>query len=227
MTPNLYAKLSKQITRQTAERAAYQSDIEALQPSIDSAQAWVDACQASVDAAQAKLTAAQARPDDAPEDWQAPDTTAQQDALNAATATLESAKADLATPTAKKAELQSHVSALDASLAQCQAEIDAGGIALTQAEVDAVANAPVVPAEVTYRQAKTFMELTPDATHGDMWLAALAAANAIPDSAQRIIMRNFITDSQVYEREKVHAMCGLLGMTPAQADQMMVAAAKL
>ena len=85
----------------------------------------------------------------------------------------------------------------------------------------------VVPEEVTKRQAKTLMELTPNAAHGNLWLAAIAAAEAIQDPAQRIVTRNYIVDSQVYERDRVHGMCALLGMTPAQADQMMVSAKKL
>lgn len=85
----------------------------------------------------------------------------------------------------------------------------------------------VVPEELSKRQAKTLMELTPDATHGNMWLAALAAAEAIPDPVQRVVTRNYIADSQVYQRQRVHAMCGLLGLTPAQADQMILAASKL
>ena len=85
----------------------------------------------------------------------------------------------------------------------------------------------VVPEEISYRQAKTLMELTPNATHGNMWLAALAAAEAIQDPVQRIVVRNYIVDSQVYERARVHAMCNMLGMTAAQADQMIVAASKL
>lgn len=84
-----------------------------------------------------------------------------------------------------------------------------------------------VPAEVTKRQAKTLMELTPNATHGNMWLAALAAAEAIADPVQRVVVRNYIADSQVYERARVHGLCSMLGMTTAQADQMMVAASKL
>lgn len=84
-----------------------------------------------------------------------------------------------------------------------------------------------VPAEISYRQAKTFMELTPNAAHGNMWLAALAAAEAIPDPVQRVVVRNYIADSQVYERARVHGMCSMLGMTPAQADQMILAASKL
>ena len=85
----------------------------------------------------------------------------------------------------------------------------------------------VIPEEVTYRQAKTLMELTPNAQHGNMWLAAIAAAEAIQDPVTRIVTRNYIQDSQVYERARVHGMCALLGMTATQADQMMVAASKL
>ena len=108
--------------------------------------------------------------------------------------------------------------AYDAKTQQC-AWVD-GKWAVTELPV-------VVPEEISYRQAKTLMELTPNATHGNMWLAALAAAEAIPDPVQRIVVRNYIADSQVYERARVHGMRSMLGMTSAQADQMMVAASKL
>ncbi len=143
----------------------------------------------------------------------------------------------------KLAEIGAAINAATlAALTTAQAEADAAKAALSKVEAErdaaiaerdaliAAANpvdADGVPSQVTYRQAKTLMELTPNAQHGNMWLAAIAAAEAIPDAAQRIVTRNYIVDSQVYERARVHGLCAMLGMTPEQADQMMVAAAKL
>lgn len=124
MTPQLFAKLNAQIGRQTIELADYANRIKALQPGIDIAQAWVDSCQASADKAQAALDAAQARPADAPEDWQPPDTPAQQDALQAAQANLSAAQADLAVPTGAQATLQASADALEAAIAQCRAGLE-------------------------------------------------------------------------------------------------------
>lgn len=137
MTPQLYTKLTAQIERQQPELAAYQAQADALQPTIDSAQQWVDACQAQVDKISAAINALRERPADAPEDWQAPDTSAQQAALDAATDTLNQALKDLAAPTAVQAGLLERAAALRAAIGQCEAALAASGVTMTPAEVDA------------------------------------------------------------------------------------------
>ena len=83
-----------------------------------------------------------------------------------------------------------------------------------------------VPVRVTRRQAKNVMELTPHPA-GNLWLGALAAAAAIPDAQARIVTTNYLTESLYFEREKVQALAvGLMGMTEAQVDQLMIAASK-
>lgn len=85
-----------------------------------------------------------------------------------------------------------------------------------------------IPQQVTRRQAKTVMELTPNAEHGDLWLAALAAANNIPDAQAKVVTVNYLQESLYFEYDKVVAMAQqLLGMTEEQVAQMFVAAAKL
>jgi len=84
-----------------------------------------------------------------------------------------------------------------------------------------------VPTRVSKRQAKTLMELTPHSTHGNLWNAALAAAGAIADPAARIVTTNYLVESQWYERDRVQAMRSMLGMSAEQADQLLIAAAKL
>ena len=129
-------------------------------------------------------------------------------ALTAAQAEADTARAALATVEAER----------DAAIAERDALIAA----------NATVDADGVPNQVTKRQGKTLMELTPNATHGNLWTAALAAIDAMTDATQRVVMRNYLIDSQVYERERVRQMAtALFGMTPEQADQMMIAAAKL
>lgn len=85
-----------------------------------------------------------------------------------------------------------------------------------------------VPTRVTKRQAKTLLELTPDATHGNLWQRALAVAGAIPDTQQRVVVTNYLVESQFYERDRVHQLAAsLLGMTAEQVDQMLIAAAAI
>jgi hypothetical protein len=85
-----------------------------------------------------------------------------------------------------------------------------------------------IPQSVPRRQAKTVMELTPDTNHGNLWLAALAAAGAIPDASQRIITTNYLLESLYFEHPKVSQLAiGLLGMKQAQVDALFVASAKL
>lgn len=84
-----------------------------------------------------------------------------------------------------------------------------------------------VPQQVTRRQAKTLMELTPHQA-GNLWLAALAAAEAIPDAQTRIVTVNYLMESLHFEYPQVLTMAqSLLGMTSAQVDAMFIAAAKL
>ena len=125
-----------------------------------------------------------------------------------------------------KATADAELVALKQTLATVAGERDAA-----RAELEAVKAPPVdadgVPSEVTKRQGKTLMELTPHPA-GNLWLAALAAIETMQDATQRIVLRNYLIDSQVYERARVRQMAGaLFGMTEAQADQMMVEAAKL
>jgi len=85
-----------------------------------------------------------------------------------------------------------------------------------------------VPQQVTRRQAKTLMELTPNAAHGNLWQAALAAANAIPDAQTRVVTVNYLMESLHFEYPRVLAMASqLLGMTAPQVDAVFIAADKL
>jgi hypothetical protein len=84
-----------------------------------------------------------------------------------------------------------------------------------------------VPQSVTRRQAKTIMELSPHPA-GNLWIAALAAANAIHDAQTRIVTVNYLLESLNFEYPTVLAMASqLLGMTATQVDALFVAAAKL
>ncbi len=134
-----------------------------------------------------------------------------------ALATIEARDAEI---TALKASQQTIETERDAALAQAAA---------LQAQLDAIHPPAIngVPQVVSKRQAKTLMELTPHPA-GNLWIAANEAAEAITDSAQRIITVNYLRDSQVYEYQRVLPMAqSLLGMTAAQVDQMFIAADKL
>lgn len=222
MTPQLYVKLSAQIARQTPEAEALEAQAAALQPGIDSAQAWLDSCQASHDSATAALTAAQASPEGAPEDWQAPDTAAQQAAVTAASITLESAKTDLAKAKAPQDVATAHAAQIRAAIAQCQAAIDAGGLVMTDAEMDAIRNAPVVPRAVTMRQARL-------ALLGAGALAGVdAAINAMPEPTRSAARIEWEYSQEVQRHNGFVAALGpALGMSSAQIDALFVAAAKL
>lgn len=124
--------------------------------------------------------------------------------------------------TALTADKTAADAARDAAVAQA-ADLQAQ-IAALQPPVDVNG----VPQSVPRRQAKTVMELTPHATHGDLWQAALAAANAIEDRAARIVTVNYLIESLYFEHPKVSQLAmGLLGMTQDQVDALFVAAAKL
>ena len=124
--------------------------------------------------------------------------------------------------TALTADKTASDTARDAALAQV-AELQAQ-IAALQPATDVNG----VPQSVPRRQAKTVMELTPHPTYGDLWQAALAAANAIEDRAARIVTVNYLLESLYFEHPKVSQLAmGLLGMTQGQVDALFVAAAKL
>ena len=134
-----------------------------------------------------------------------------------ALATIEARDAENAT---LKADKEAADRARDDALAQ---------VAALQEQFDAINPQPVngVPQVVSKRQAKTLMELTQHPA-GNLWIAANEAAEAITDTAQRIITVNYLRDSQVYEYKLVLPMAqSLLGMTAAQVDQMFIAADKL
>ena len=214
MTPQLFVKLTQQIARQTPEAEALEAQALALQPSIDSAQAWVDSCQASVDSAQAALTEAQA--------VEGADTTVQQDALNAANATLTTAKDDLAKAKAPQDVATAHAKQIRAQIAACQAQLDASGMTMTQAEIDAIANAPVVPRAVTMRQARL-------ALLGAGKLAAVdAAINGMSEPTKSAARIEWEYSGEVQRHNGFVAALGpALGLTEAQIDALFTAAAKL
>ena len=140
------------------------------------------------------------------------------DVQSAALATIEARDAEIAT---LKADKDAADKARDEALARAAA---------LQAQLDAIHPPAVngVPQQVTRRQAKTLMELTPHPTAGNLWLAALAAAEAIPDAQTRIVTQNYLMESLYFEYPQVLAMAqSLLGMTAAQVNQMFIAADKL
>ena len=148
----------------------------------------------------------------------------QADALTALETANTAKAAAEAERDAAKAEAQSAKDAQTAAESARDAAIAERDALIAQ---HATVDADGVPNQVTKRQGKTLMELTPHPA-GNLWTAALAAIDAMTDATQRVIMRNYLIDSQVYERERVRQMAtALFGMTPEQADQMMVAAAKL
>lgn len=214
MTPQLYVKLSAQIARQTPEAAALEAQAAALQPGIDSAQAWLDSCQASHDSAQAALTDAQA--------IEGADLSAQQDAVAAASTSLESAKIDLSNAKAPQDTATVHAKQIRDAIAQCQAAMAAGGLVMTDAEMDAIRNAPVVPRAVTMRQARL-------ALLGAGALAGVdAAINAMPEPTRSAARIEWEYSQEVQRHNGFVAALGpALGMSPAQIDALFVAAAKL
>lgn len=214
MTPQLFIKLTQQIARQTPEAEALEAQALALQPGIDAAQTWVDSCQASVDSAQAALTEAQA--------VEGADTTAQQDALNAANATLTTAKDDLAKAKAPQDVTTAHAKQIRAQIEQCQAQLDASGMTMTQAEIEAVLNAPVITQSVTMRQARL-------ALLGAGKLALVdAAIDGMPEPQKSAARIEWEYSNEVQRHNGfVEALGPALGMTSAQIDALFVAAAKL
>lgn len=135
MTPQLFVKLTNQIARQTPELADYEAEIADRNIKSLNLQPAIDAAQADLDAATTALQSMQAKPEDAPDDWQAPDTTAEQAAVEAAQTALDAAKAPQTKINSERDELQSRANALKAAMAQCQAEIDASGLTMTAQDV--------------------------------------------------------------------------------------------
>ncbi len=80
---------------------------------------------------------------------------------------------------------------------------------------------PPVPQVISFRQAKTFMELCP-VGNSTLWAVALAAVEAIADPVQKIKMRNLLLDSTVYERARADlvSFAASLGINGAALDQM-------
>lgn len=214
MTPQIFVKLTQQIARQTPEAEALEAQALAMQPNIDSAQAWVDSCQASVDSAQAALAEAQAA--------EGADTTAQQDALNAANSTLSTAKDDLAKAKAPQDAATAHAKQIRAQIAVCRAQLDASGMTMTKAEIDAVLNAPAVPQSVTMRQARL-------ALLGAGKLAMVdAAIDSMPEPQKSAARIEWEYSNEVQRHNGFVAALGpALGMTAAQIDALFIAAAKL
>lgn len=135
-----------------------------------------------------------------------------------ALATIEARDVEITT---LKASQQTIETERDAALAQAAA---------LQAQLDAIHPPAIngVPQQVTRRQAKTLMELTPHPTAGNLWQAALAAAEAIQDAPTRIVTVNYLMESLHFEYPQVLSIAqSLLGMTAAQVDQMFIAADKL
>ena len=147
-----------------------------------------------------------------------------------ALATIEARDAEIA---ALKADAAQAKTDADAALSAANAARDAAlaQVANLQAQVAALqppTDVNGVPQQVTRRQAKTLMELTPHPTAGNLWLAALAAAEAIPDAQTRIVTQNYLMESLYFEYPQVLSMAqSLLGMTAEQVDQMFIAADKL
>jgi hypothetical protein len=93
------------------------------------------------------------------------------------------------------------------------------------AEIEARKSAPPpVPQQVSFRQAKTQLQLA------GMWDSAISAANAIADPTQRIKMVNLLLDSTVYERQRqelIDFAKSALGLTDADIDNLFIQAATL
>lgn len=218
MDQALYIKLRDQIARQTPEAAALEAQAAALQPGIDSAQTWLDSCNAALGTAQAALTEAQA--------VEGADVTAQQEAVNAAQASVEAAKSDLSQATQPQKSALDHAQQIRAAMAQCQAAMDAGGIVMSEAEIDAAiaeeARLASIPRAVTMRQARL-------ALLGAGLLSGVDAAIAsMPEPTQSAAKIEWEYSQEVQRHNGFVAALGpALGMTDAQIDALFVAAAKL
>ena len=218
MDQTLYIKLRDQIARQAPEAEALEAQAAALQPSIDSAQAWLDGCQASLVHAQALLTEAQA--------IEGADTTAQQEAVAAAQASVASAQSDLSKAAEPQKSALDHAQQIRTAMAQCEAAIDAGGLTMTQAEMDAAiaeeARVASIPRAVTMRQARL-------ALLGAGLLSGVdSAISAMPEPTRSAAKIEWEYSQEVQRHNGFVAALGpALGMTDAQIDALFVAAAKL
>lgn len=86
----------------------------------------------------------------------------------------------------------------------------------------------VVPQEVTRRQAKTIMQLTPYPGYDNLWDAAIAAANSIEDTQTRIVITNYIMEALYFEYPKVVALSSmLLNLPKDDVDNLFIAAAEV
>lgn len=212
MTPQIYVKLTSQIARQTTEAEALEAQALALQPAIDSAQTLLDSCQVAVDSAQAALTEAQA--------IEGADTTEQQAELTAAQATLETAKTDLAKAKAPQDIASAHALQIRSAIAQCQGELDAGGLVMTEAEIEAVRSANIVPKAITKRQGRAQLKAESLLTPVENYMASLPKDN---------ITRMAYEDASEWRRAdpNVIGMMAMLGKKDADADAFFTAAAML
>jgi septal ring factor EnvC (AmiA/AmiB activator) len=129
MTPQLYAKLAKQIERQTPELADYEARAIDRNIAALNLQPAIDAAQDALDAAQAALTEAQA--------VEGADTTAEQAAVTEAQAALDAAKAAQAKPEAERDQLQAQANTIRAAITQCKAELH--GVDMPAEALDAYA----------------------------------------------------------------------------------------
>lgn len=86
----------------------------------------------------------------------------------------------------------------------------------------------VVPQRVSFRQAKTAMQLYP-VGQSDLWTAANAAADAIADRTQRIKTQNLLRDSTEYDRQRQELIdfAAALGLDGSTLDQLFITAATL
>jgi hypothetical protein len=135
--------------------------------------------------------------------------------------------AALADNAAKDAALQD----ANTAKASAEAERDAARQQVTALEAQLAALQPVidgVPQIISFRQAKTFMQLYP-VGQSDLWTVANAAADAITDPVQRVKTQNLLRDSTEYERQKQElvAFAAQLGIDAAGLDAMFVAAKAL
>lgn len=197
MDQSLYIKLHDQIARQTPELAGLDADIAARTPVVDALKATLDAAQAAHDAAEEADKAA-------------------------AQAALTAAQQAHAGPRSELDDVIARASPIRAAIAQCQALIDGSGISMTEAEMDAIRNAPVVPDRVTMRQARL-------ALLGAGLLANVdTAINALPEPTKSAARIEWEYSGEVHrDRPFVQTLGGALGLSSAQLDALFVAAAAL
>lgn len=107
---------------------------------------------------------------------------------------------------------------------ECDDAVQAGWLDEGQAFIAPPAPPVPVPQVVSFRQAKTQLQLA------GIWDAAIVAANAIVDPVARIVTVNLLLDSGEYERQRPELIAFAktkLGMTDAQLDALFIAAAAL